>query len=528
MTTRSRILLVAVLAIVGVGYLVYTRTANKRPAPVPPSEQARVGDAFAALQPEQPTPMEPMSVPPSPPATPKKTVEPFRVVVEMGKPFVWKKLGGDPAGIPLKEQLQHLPVWPDVKAQWKQQIETVTPDTVWVISTTEHPYYLDALTWGGRYNRVFKVRGPVMIDLRDSTGAHIDSVQALQWPAVPHENEDYTLMQFLACTNGAFTKCVALPIPPKAELPPEKKIPPEDEIPPPTEEIPPGEEELPPDWVKNGTIWLTGEYVDGHSNGDHMNEFAGGEFIVRRSYSPNNLGLVVRAGNGVVEDSKAYGGQHRLGLRVPVYSPDFWSFQVEAGGYYEPQQVVWRDYQVVSPTKTHWQDRREMVHGVGGYLRTVGYGPELLYWDVVGRTGNHLDHEFDADASAAPAGILYTKVAFKETRTDERELHAGDRTFAFPKNIMTIREARLGVKPKNNHTLYVGWNDWKYRSPSWRFDWSGPSIGWDWRVNLNWRFVTDVKTFGKLGGTTKDIDPAEQKTYENDHTRIAAGLNYNF
>lgn len=474
-------------------------------------------------------------------APPKK----LTIKTDMGSPLVWKRAGGDPAGIPREEQIKYLPVWGDVAKKWDKQLRTVHPDTVWIVSTVEKPTYLDVLTWGGRRNNVFKVRGPVKIDLRDSTGAHIDSVQALQWPAVVHENEEYVLLQFLVCTNVGYYKCTA---PPEAEMPPEEppqeppvaKAPP-DSIPsepppeePPTVETPPEEIPFEPadaaNIVVNGTAWLTGEFVDGKNGGNHTNGFTGTEIIVRKSYGDHNLGLVLRAGGGAIGQPDANGsfqtagGLLRAGLRLPLKDPTEWGIAAEAGGYTDAQQLVWRDERFVTPTHMHWQERRNTVSDAGAYLRTVGYGPRTLTWDARLGTGKRLRHEIEASASGSPRPRIQVRAGFHENRYKDRTVNGPDREFTFPNSTFRTLEGFVGYRPKLNHVVSIGWKEWKYHSPIWEFDWQGPAVAYDWKINMPWRFRGEATRFSD----TREYDPRSHLTDTNDHTRITLGLNYDF
>lgn len=498
--------------------------------------------------------VNPLAIPsadqPQPTADSASTAKPkalrFRAVPGM---LNWRNLGGDPAGIPLDEQILHMSVPDTVRAVWKKMLDDkVKPDTVWMKSPKDQPLYVHNLAFGGRTNDVFKVRELAKCNWIDhKTGARIDSTQALRYPDVAYQGVVYTLIQFVICTNGADLECAALrPGPPEGEIPPPPTPPitktPPDTIPPPPPpakkppkgEIPPEEIPFEPaeaaNIVVNGTAWLTGEYVDGKNGGNHTNGFSGTEIIIRKSYSDHNLGLVLRVGGGAIGQPDANGsfqtagGLLRAGLRLPLKDPTDWGFAAEAGGYADAQQLVWRDERFVTPTHLHWQERRNTVSDAGGYLRTVGYGPRTLVWDARIGTGKRLRHEIEASASGSPRPRIQIRAGFHENQYKDRTVKGPDREFTFPNSTFRTIEGFVGYRPKLNHVVSIGWKEWKYHSPIWEFDWQGPALAYDWKISMPWRFRGEATRFLD----TSEYDPRSRHKDTNDHTRFTLGLNYDF
>ena len=454
----------------------------------------------------------------------------------------WKYLGGDPAGIPLDEQIQHMQAPDSVRNVWAQQVAHETPTTISIPRGT----LVYELAFGGRTNRIFKTWPRATCAWREKkTGSLIESAEALVYPIVWYRGSGYRLIQFTACTNSAYL--LEVPIPAKGEIPPPEEPPteppvaetPPDSLPPPPKEPPTAE--TPPDEIPfepadaanivvNGTAWLTGEYVDGKNGGDHLNGFSGTEIIVRKSYSDHNLGLVLRAGGGAIGQPDANGsfqtagGLLRAGLRLPLKDPSEWGFAAEAGGYADAQKLVWRDERYLTPTYIHWQERRNTVSDAGGYLRTVGYGPRTLVWDARAATGKRVKHEIEASASGSPRPRIQVRAGFRESEYRDRTVSGPDREFTFPHSSFRTVEGFVGYRPKLNHVVSVGWKEWKYHSPIWEFDWAGPAIAYDWKINMPWRFRADVTRFSD----TEEHDPRTGKSETNDHTRATLGVNYDF
>ncbi|MFH1171534.1 MAG: hypothetical protein V1778_03285 [bacterium] len=465
----------------------------------------------------------------------------LKVVVDL-RPLDWKNLNRNPAGIPLDQQIQYFPLPDAVKLQMIEQSRTITPDKVWIISTKDHPVYVDILTFGGRLNNVFTVRGRTKIDLRDSTGAHIDSVQALEWLTITHENVEYTLLQFVVCTNGAFVSCARMPKQQQPAPPSIGSVTPPVSTPPPPQQAEraperqspieiPFEEAEGAVIVYNGTGWLTPEYVDVDKGGNHGNGSVGAEVIVRKSYGNHNLGLVGRIAAGATEFTDASvmprsgAIEGRLGIRRPLIPHWDWGIDVEAGGFASRERLIFRHTEeAITPGLLYWQDFARYVNGGGGYLRTVGYGPQFLDWDIRYLRGERVQQAVEAEASVSPLP-LYLAGSFQ--RTDRTKHDVGEfrgQVYAAPSSKMKMAAVQVGIRPYLNHILSVGWKHRKYQSPTWNLDWEGPMAEYTWQKNNNVRFRFNYTKFTK----TDEENPRTGQHFTNDHTRITSGVIYDF
>jgi hypothetical protein len=465
------------------------------------------------------------------PATPaaEATSDTMRFVTYPDTLWTYKYIGGDPAGLPLREQITHMRAPTSVKQAWVAALDAHTvPDTIWLMSTDEHPLTLYSVAFGGRMNRVFKIRPQALCKWQDrKTGARHDSTRAFSYPPIDLDGKRYTLVQIEKCTNGAF---LIEPVA-RTERIPEPEIPEEKPAPTTRPSTPyiPHEPGVPADLVVNGTVWLTGEYVDRDGRGDHANGFAGTEMIVRTSYGNHNLGYVFRVGGGAIGQPNAEGqfqaggAQLRAGIRRPIFKPDAWEACVELGGFADAQQVIWRDEQIVSPARVHWQDRRGTVYDGGGYVRAVGYGPQHVAWDARASTGGKLRSAFEAEATVEPGPLVF-RGTIQETRYRDRDVVSDGRSGIVPASTFATREAFLGVQPMSGYRFLVGRKQWKLHSPTGEFIWNGNAAAVDVKLNNSWRLRGDVTRFDD----TRELDPRTGKRFTNDHTRVYLGLNYDY
>ena len=123
----------------------------------------------------------------------------------------WVHVNADPAGISLEEQSQLMPVPDEVRHLWKRQLETYVlehfpVDTVWVKSAPKKPLIVYGLQFGGRKTDMVKIWPRARCVWRDQKGSRIDSLRTLQYPPVVFGAYRYRIIQFLACTNGAFLR----------------------------------------------------------------------------------------------------------------------------------------------------------------------------------------------------------------------------------------------------------------------------------------------------------------------------------
>lgn len=513
-----------------------TTTAPSSTSLVTPKQTA----PSVAATPEQPAPAPALTVRPEPPKpaapknaapAPSKKQQPRLsfVVFKSDTTRTWKTLGGDPAGIPLAEQITHIPVPASVKDRWIDQVRHSKPDTVWI----KRGELLGGITFGGRHSNTFKVWGPTLCAWRDpKTGVPVEHTRALAWPAVAEGDEEFTLLQFLACSNGGYLRTpvphAEIPTEPTPVQPPSVPVPPVSPRPQPIPDIPafePGGRE----YTSNGTIWMTGELVDGLNDGKHLNGFIGSEVVIRGSYGGHRPGLVARVHAGALGAPNANGefsdggGGARLGMRASVFEPALWQWDVEGGGYADLQKLQWRDERMVSPTQLHWDERRSTIGDVGGYARTLGQGPYWTNWDVRGAVGKRLASEVEARVGIEPRPVTF-EAGYQRTHYREREVDSHGREFNFPDSEMKMREASVGVRPRSNHRVSVGYRNWNYQSSTWTFDWRGPYTQYDWQFRRSWRF--------RAGGTwfndTHETDRRTHEQLDNDHVRITSGLNYDF
>ncbi len=444
----------------------------------------------------------------------------------------WEFLKGAPAKKKLIKQIEdpRVPVPEYVKNEWKSLIEASRPDTVRMYSTPEHPLFHDFICYG---DDVVWLK-TVCFWKDPKTLEPITMTLALEYPPVDYQGNRYYLYQYLACNNAAGS---IIPIvdegstevtvqPPATE---EKK--PE---PPTTTDQAPPPRETSHEFVQGGVWWLDYRYAQGgkdrKGNLDRQHSFLGGlEWLPRISGYDGwgrlrDLSTVVRIEQASL-DKNHVSGEYRLGGRGWILGDEAgsWRTGFEAGAWYLASQREFVNYQQISPSTIEAREDARYFDGYGGYGRILGITPKLGYYEGMFKRGTNLDREIAGSFSIEPHP-LYFRASYDVQYRRGQSRHFDNQTLSFPADTMQVFEGRIGYKFNHYVIVYASYDSWSYDNPSWSFDWRGPGIGIEYRINRWWR----LKGHFKYLNDATDRDLVNGKVYHTDRQWAGIGLDHSW
>lgn len=436
--------------------------------------------------------------------------------------YKWLIVNGAPAkGTPLEEQFARFNELPDyVKDVLHSYVETkMTPDTIMLHSDPDSPLELNGLAmargvvWEGRVLCLWHEKR--VVDDALQLGPVITDLEAYRYPPIDHEGFRYYLLVIEECGNAAYMKyqlqepTFRTPTPPPPPPPPTVAR----RVPPTTTPY-----NQPPDisryWTRSTVAWAIGEHVRAHD--EQWNAFSGVEHI---EWLPNpRFGVVGRLSVNRLDPTWA--GHARLGARVKWWEGEHHSFQVEAGGFDELDQMQF--------TLPDWSVEEAYKNDTGWYVRLPNYLTSFVVLDGVYLNG-HDQTIKQAEVTAEP-WLAYLHGSWSMVERD-RLTHTFDGVEgSIPENVFRIWEVRAGPELFDRHlTLYASRGFWDYdswlanRSQQYVFDWEHWGAGAIWWQNDHVHVIADWKHV-----TMEDKDYVGMKRYEAKQDRYMAGVVVNF
>ncbi|MFA5107422.1 MAG: hypothetical protein WC497_03810 [Patescibacteria group bacterium] len=439
----------------------------------------------------------------------------------------WEFLGGDPARTPLKDQIKSFKVPDQVRAEWVSLVEASTPDSVWMYSTEASPLIVDGLCFGKNISW-----GRTACFWKDPKSRQsVDRTVALEYPFVDYEGYRYHLYRFVVCGNAAYVRRAFVD---EAESqvtvsPPESARQPKVEGP-----FYAQEPEVSHEFVSGGVWWLDYRYSQGgkdrKGNLDRQHSFLGGlEWLPRISGYDGwgrlrDLSTVIRIEQASL-DKNHVSGDYRLGGRGWILGDEAgaWRTGFEAGAWYLAGQREFINYRQISPTTIKAREDARYFDGYGGYARVLGITPKLGYYEAMFKRGTNLDREIGGSFSIEPHP-LYFRASYDVQYRRGQSRHFDNQTLSFPADTMQVFEGRIGYKFNHYIIVYASYDSWSYDNPSWSFDWRGPGIGIEYRINRWWRLKGNFKYLNDA----VDRDLVNGKVYHTDRQWAGISLDHSW
>lgn len=493
--------------------------------------------------------------------------------------YRWQFVGGDPAGFDLRplyeakkdslfyatihrrlhQQLGifHLPE--EVKEAFISQMEWQEPRVVNLYSSPESTLVLQGLIFGG-YERTKLPNGKVNVSKlkywdgnvaclwKDPRTHHrIRTQAAAVYDGVKYNGFGYRLIIFLGCQNGAFVKYELEPEPVELPSPPPIKVaapcpPPETTVVYVPVPVPPVPMAVVPPLVTAPTVspyytdcvmWLTPEVFRIDPNGKRLHDrngeniFAGHEHTYWNAHK--NVGLRYRMSEARFNlwSSNARAGDYNAGLvGVPVATSHF-RLDLEGGPWYSAAERVYYKFSEPTPGDWRWNPKKVTVDGYGLYARSQLLLPYQGYLDYKVRGVSKLLTENGGFITFRP-GWLYLKAGANLQIRKEVTRHTHG-NITFPRDTMTMRDARAGIVWSRWFMTYGSWNHWQYYSDRYYFTRFGPGGGFEWNFQGNslWRLDGDVIRFRDFDdGIWMDNNVLTHHHSVNHEWRLKLGLVY--